>query len=160
MCAKSHKTWCPLRTRPLIEVCQRKFKRILEGNYRDDRKNIGLDLDYDLRRRMQQRKDANGFDRLPPGEPGVRLRAAASRTDPRLINPWGIAFIPGQTFWIADNKIGASEVLDATGALELPSRIVIPSPLLDIPSAPTGPRGSSAFYPRRDDIASYKFMAA
>jgi uncharacterized protein (TIGR03118 family) len=64
--------------------------------------------------------------------------ASASRTDPGLINPWGIAFIPGQTFWIADNKVGASEVMGATGELELPSRIVIPSPSSDIPSAPTG----------------------
>jgi uncharacterized protein (TIGR03118 family) len=63
---------------------------------------------------------------------------SANRIDPGLINPWGIAFIPGQTFWIADNKVGASEVVNATGALELPSRIVIPSPSSDIPSAPTG----------------------
>ena len=64
--------------------------------------------------------------------------SAASRTDPGLINPWGIAFIPGQTFWIANNKAGSSEVLDVTGALQSPSRIVIPSPSSDIPSAPTG----------------------
>lgn len=63
---------------------------------------------------------------------------SASRTDPGLINPWGIAFIPGETFWIADNKVGASEVVNATGMLELPSRIVIPSVSSDIPSAPTG----------------------
>jgi uncharacterized protein (TIGR03118 family) len=62
---------------------------------------------------------------------------SASRSDPGLINPWGIAFIPGQTFWITDNKMGSSEALDATGALQSPSRIVVPSPL-DIPSAPTG----------------------
>jgi uncharacterized protein (TIGR03118 family) len=65
-------------------------------------------------------------------------KGAASRTDPGLINPWGLGFIPGQTFWIADNKTGSSEVLDATGALQSPSRIVVPSPSLDIASAPTG----------------------
>jgi uncharacterized protein (TIGR03118 family) len=64
--------------------------------------------------------------------------SAASRTDPGLTNPWGIAFIPGQTFWIANNKAGSSEVLDVTGALQSPSRIVIPSPSSDLPSAPTG----------------------
>jgi uncharacterized protein (TIGR03118 family) len=62
----------------------------------------------------------------------------ANRTDTGLINPWGLAFIPGQTFWIADNKTGASEVLDGAGTLEVPSRIVIPSPSIDNPSAPTG----------------------
>jgi uncharacterized protein (TIGR03118 family) len=74
--------------------------------------------------------------------------SAASRTDPGLINPWGIAFIPGQTFWIANNKAGSSEVLDVTGALQSPSRIVIPSPSSDIPSAPTG----IVFNPIADDF--------
>lgn len=72
----------------------------------------------------------------------------ANRTDPGLINPWGIAFIPGQTFWIADNKVGASEVFDGSGTLEVPSRIVIPNPSANIPSAPTG----VAFNPVAEDF--------
>ncbi|HWO32282.1 MAG TPA: hypothetical protein VNO32_26095, partial [Candidatus Acidoferrum sp.] len=30
----------------------------------------------------------------------------AANTDPELVNPWGIAFFPGQPFWISDNNSG------------------------------------------------------
>jgi uncharacterized protein (TIGR03118 family) len=126
-----------LRTHPLIEVCQRKFKRILEATVKTVNMLVLISAAI----------CAAGCNSVKTqmGSTGYRQAnlvsdagGAASRTDPGLINPWGIAFIPGQTFWIADNKIGASEALDATGALQSPSRIVIPSSSLDIPSAPTG----------------------
>ena len=28
----------------------------------------------------------------------------ATTTDPQLLNPWGISILPGQDFWIANNK--------------------------------------------------------
>src|SRR5499427_9157357 len=39
----------------------------------------------------------------------------ANHTDPLLSNPWGISFIPGQPFWIANNNGGTSTIYDAQG---------------------------------------------
>jgi len=39
----------------------------------------------------------------------------ANHTDPQLSNPWGISFIPGQAFWIANNNGGTSTLYDAQG---------------------------------------------
>jgi hypothetical protein len=39
----------------------------------------------------------------------------ATTTDPQLLNPWGISFIPGQDFWIANNKSGTSTLYDENG---------------------------------------------
>jgi uncharacterized protein (TIGR03118 family) len=40
----------------------------------------------------------------------------AAHTDPNLINPWGISFLPGNPFWIANNNSGTSTTYDRTGA--------------------------------------------
>jgi len=42
----------------------------------------------------------------------------ASHTDSNLINPWGIAFLPGNPFWIADNNSGKATLYDKTGAVQ------------------------------------------
>ena len=39
----------------------------------------------------------------------------ANHTDAQLSNPWGISFIPGQAFWIANNNGGTSTLYDAQG---------------------------------------------
>ena len=39
----------------------------------------------------------------------------ANHTDAQLSNPWGISFIPGQPFWIANNNGGTSTEYDAQG---------------------------------------------
>ncbi len=39
----------------------------------------------------------------------------ANHTDAQLSNPWGISFIPGQPFWIANNNGGTSTLYDAQG---------------------------------------------
>jgi len=39
----------------------------------------------------------------------------ATTTDPQLLNPWGISFLPGQDFWIANNNSGTSTLYDAQG---------------------------------------------
>ena len=39
----------------------------------------------------------------------------ANHTDQLLSNPWGISFIPGQPFWIANNNGGTSTIYDAQG---------------------------------------------
>jgi uncharacterized protein (TIGR03118 family) len=52
--------------------------------------------------------------------PGV-----ANHADPKLINPWGISFFPGQPFWISDNNSGYSTVYDANGVTQL-APVLIP----------------------------------
>ena len=62
----------------------------------------------------------------------------AKVTDPNLINPWGISFFPGSTFWIADNNSGVSTLYDAQGNIQtLTVRIPAPNGVAGI-SAPTG----------------------
>jgi uncharacterized protein (TIGR03118 family) len=63
----------------------------------------------------------------------------AAHTDPGLRNPWGIAFVPGQSFFIADNQSGTAKVYDPTGAATLPIAVGIPVPSGNTPpSRPTG----------------------
>jgi uncharacterized protein (TIGR03118 family) len=65
------------------------------------------------------------------------MSGVANHTDPNLVNPWGIAFFPGQPFWIADNNSGFATVYDANGDLEL--TVQIPAPPGDgSPATPTG----------------------
>ena len=62
----------------------------------------------------------------------------AAHTDPQLINPWGIAFAPGQPFWVADNNRGTTTVFDATGSPALPLGVGIPAPpAAGAPSTPS-----------------------
>lgn len=51
----------------------------------------------------------------------------AAHTDPNLLNPWGIAFLPGNPFWIADNNAGVSTLYDASGNAQQPT-VIIPAP--------------------------------
>ena len=43
------------------------------------------------------------------------LPSVASNVTPSLVNPWGIAFLSDQPFFIADNKSGPVTVQDANG---------------------------------------------
>ena len=64
---------------------------------------------------------------------------SASHTDPGMLNPWGIAFAPGQPFWIAENNLGRARVFDPSGAPGIPVGIAIPTASQTDPaSAPTG----------------------
>jgi uncharacterized protein (TIGR03118 family) len=63
----------------------------------------------------------------------------ANQTDPQLVNPWGIAFLPGNPFWIANNRSGTSTLYDAQGnkqqlVVTIPSASVNPCS----PGCPTG----------------------
>ncbi len=63
----------------------------------------------------------------------------AAHTDPFLLNPWGFAFQPGQSFFIADNNRGSAKVFDPSGNPDIPSVVGIPAPSGSaLPSAPTG----------------------
>lgn len=65
------------------------------------------------------------------------MTGVANNTDPNLVNPWGISFVPGSAFWVSDNKSGLSTIYDANGVLQF--SVPIPAPAGDTsPSTPTG----------------------
>jgi uncharacterized protein (TIGR03118 family) len=66
----------------------------------------------------------------------------AAHTDARLVNPWGIAFLPAGPIWIADNGTGLSTAYQANGQLFptpiAPFAVTIPTPDGTGTAAPTG----------------------
>jgi uncharacterized protein (TIGR03118 family) len=59
----------------------------------------------------------------------------AMTTDSQLLNPWGISFIPGSDFWIANNNSGTSTLYDNQGKKN--TGLVV-----TIPGAATNPNGN------------------
>src|SRR5690348_10922775 len=55
----------------------------------------------------------------------------ANNIDPQLSNSWGVAFLPGAPFWIADNNSGFSTLYDHNGVKQ---QLVV-----GIPSAANNP---------------------
>ena len=87
---------------------------------------------------------------LPPGAAAQRYQrnnlvsdipGVALRSDPNLVNPWGIAFSPGAPIWIANNNSGISTLYTADGQpfpAGSPLVVIIPPP----PGSPNGTIGS------------------
>jgi uncharacterized protein (TIGR03118 family) len=63
---------------------------------------------------------------------------AANNVSPQLINPWGITFLSGQPFFIADNKVGRVTTYDKTGLGVRPNGFVVPNADLTGFDTPTG----------------------
>ncbi len=62
----------------------------------------------------------------------------AAHADPNLVNPWGVAFVPGGDAWVSNNHTGTSTAYDGTGAA-LPLVVAIPGPAGGAATgAPTG----------------------
>ena len=53
------------------------------------------------------------------------LPGVANHVVSGLVNPWGIAFLPGQPFFIADNKTGRVTSHDATGLFAAPGGFIL-----------------------------------
>jgi uncharacterized protein (TIGR03118 family) len=61
----------------------------------------------------------------------------AANMDAKLVNPWGIAFIPNNPFWISDNNSGFTTLYDQNGALG--GSFTVPPPNgSSNPATPTG----------------------
>src|SRR6187402_770805 len=60
---------------------------------------------------------------------------AAAKTDPNLINPWGIAI--GKAFWVDSPGSGLSLIYDAQGNPQPPTTVAVPAPA----SAAAGTKG-------------------
>ena len=66
----------------------------------------------------------------------------ANNTDPQLSNPWGISFLPGNPFWIANNNGGTSTLYDAQGNKQ---GLVVGIPVASVnPCSPGCPTGTVA----------------
>jgi uncharacterized protein (TIGR03118 family) len=65
------------------------------------------------------------------------MAGIAPNTDAKLVNPWGIAFIPGSPFWISDNNSGFTTLYDQTGASSGSFKIAPPNGSSN-PATPTG----------------------
>src|SRR5579863_4359054 len=50
----------------------------------------------------------------------------ATTTDPQLLNPCGLSFLPGQDFWIANNNSGTSTLYDDNGNKDAALVVTIP----------------------------------
>jgi uncharacterized protein (TIGR03118 family) len=55
------------------------------------------------------------------------LPGRANNVAPGMTDPWGIAFLSGQPFFVADNQAGHATVLDATGLGAAPGGFAIPN---------------------------------
>jgi len=70
------------------------------------------------------------------------IAGVALRTDPNLVNAWGIAFSPTSPIWIADNGTGVATIYQADGQafpVGSPLVVTIPPPAGGTPpAAPTG----------------------
>ena len=84
----------------------------------------------------------------------VGVVATSKVIDANLQNPWGIAFAPGQAFWIADNNSNLSTLYTGTGANTTGAvtgsnsvGVAIPASAAGVPSNPTGEifNGSGGF---------------
>jgi uncharacterized protein (TIGR03118 family) len=66
------------------------------------------------------------------------LPGKADRTDPNLVNPWGIATSATSPFWLSDNHAGFSTLYNSTGGV-VSLVVTIPPPAAgQSPAAPTG----------------------
>jgi uncharacterized protein (TIGR03118 family) len=62
------------------------------------------------------------------------VAGVATTTDANLSNPWGISFIGGDDFWIANNNTGTSTLYNAQGTAD--------SLIVTIPGAASNPNGN------------------
>src|SRR6266850_4938562 len=66
------------------------------------------------------------------------LPNVANNVTPSLVNPWGIAFLSDQPFFIADNKVGRVTVHDASGLGVGPGGFIVPNATRTGFDTPTG----------------------
>lgn len=66
------------------------------------------------------------------------LPNVANNATPGLVNPWGIAFLSGQPFFIADNRAGRVTALDGTGLGVAPGSFIVPNAAGTGFDSPTG----------------------
>ena len=64
----------------------------------------------------------------------------AMATDPHLVNPWGVSFLPGSPFWISDQGDNSTTLYSVTDSTIVPGSTV-PVFTVHIPTTGSGPQG-------------------
>src|SRR5262245_41912322 len=65
------------------------------------------------------------------------IAGLATVTDPNLVNPWGVSFLPGSPFWISDQHTNLTTVYPVTDSTDVSPAVLTVS----IPTTATGPQG-------------------
>jgi uncharacterized protein (TIGR03118 family) len=65
------------------------------------------------------------------------IAGLATVTDPHLVNPWGISFLPGSPFWISDQGANLATVYPVTDSTHVSPAVLT----VGIPTTATGPQG-------------------
>jgi uncharacterized protein (TIGR03118 family) len=71
----------------------------------------------------QDAQTAGGYAQtnlVTDGGAGGGTKVPAKFTDPQLLNPWGISFLPGGVFWISDNDSNLATLYDGQGHVLTP----------------------------------------
>src|SRR5262245_49930309 len=63
----------------------------------------------------------------------------ASATDPHLVNPWGVSFLPNSPFWVSDQGSNATTLYSVTDSTDVNNPV--PVFTVNIPTTETGPQG-------------------
>jgi len=95
--------------------------KVMEDNLKKTLLLFGLLLTFATSTRLRAQQTGYSQTNLVSNTAGV-----ATTTDPQLLNPWGISFIPGSDFWIADNNSGVSTLYDQTGSKDNGLVVTIP----------------------------------
>ena len=61
----------------------------------------------------------------------------ATLTDPNLMNPWGVSFLPSSPFWISDQHTNLATLYSVHGSTD----VSIANLTVDIPTTASGPQG-------------------
>ena len=72
----------------------------------------------------------------------TRTSLVTTTQDPNLKNAWGLAYLTGGPFWVADEATGVSTVYDANGTI-VPLVVTVPPATSGTPGTPTGIVGNS-----------------
>jgi uncharacterized protein (TIGR03118 family) len=86
----------------------------------------------------------------------VNAPGFANQVNLSLRNSWGIAFLPGQSFFIANTNNGRVTAHDATGSSTAPGGFIVPNPAGNGPDTPTDiVADSNSFFGGRDLIQPF-----
>src|SRR5215471_20348665 len=89
----------------------------------------------------------------------------ATETDPHLVNPWGVSFLPNSPFWVSDQGTNSTTLYSVTDSTDVNGPV--PVFTVNIPTTASGPQGptgqvsntnTSSFI--LDDGASARFIFA
>src|SRR5262245_42942464 len=80
----------------------------------------------------------------------------ASATDPHLVNPWGVSFLPNSPFWVSDQGTNSTTLYRVTDSTDVNNPV--PVFTVNIPTTATGPQGPTGQV-SNTNVESFKLTA-